>query len=156
MNLRQVTQRMKKIEGYSTKVVEKAGSKLKHILSNSNHWKGLPCGRGDCQPCGQPGEKKDDCRKQSIIYENVCKICNPDDERKKERVSRLRTSRRSPASMFARGPEAFRRGQLTTGGTSEGRTCYSTCSSTGNLSTRKTKSHQNSRSDSRSTAPQLC
>ena len=63
-NLRKVNERMKMIVGYNTKVVERGGRKLKHLLSNTKPWKGLPCGREDFQPCGQPEKRKDDCRKR--------------------------------------------------------------------------------------------
>ena len=44
-DLRKVVLRMKKIVKYNTKIVERGGSKLRHILSNSNPWKGKHCER---------------------------------------------------------------------------------------------------------------
>ena len=85
------------IVGYNTKVVERGGRKLKHLLSNTNPWKGLPCGREECQPCGQPGEKKDDCRNRSITYENVCKKCNPGDMLKKKKEENMEDIRPEPS-----------------------------------------------------------
>ena len=96
-NLRKVTERMKQIVGYNTKVVERGGRKLNHLLSNTNPWKGLPCGREECQPCGQPSEKKDDCRKRSIIYENTCKKCNPGDMQDKKKDNSMEDTRPEPS-----------------------------------------------------------
>ena len=50
-NLREVTRRLRPVVGYNTKIVEKAGRKLKNILPNTNPWKGQPCGRIDCTTC---------------------------------------------------------------------------------------------------------
>ena len=35
-NLREVTRRLRPVVGYNTKIVEKAGKKLRNILSNTN------------------------------------------------------------------------------------------------------------------------
>ena len=59
--LRETEQRVFKLVGVKTKIVEGGGSKLKHLLPNTNPWSGAPCGRG-CIPYGQEGEKKQDCR----------------------------------------------------------------------------------------------
>ena len=87
---------MKKIVKYNTKIVERAGSKLRHILSNSNPWKGKHCEREDCHPCSQQNEKKDDCRKRSIIYENSCIVCNPAEKKTKNKKD-LEDDRRTPS-----------------------------------------------------------
>ena len=56
--------------------MEGVGNKLKDLLPNTNPWRGAHCGR-KCIPCDQEGDTKQDCRKRSIIYENICIICNP-------------------------------------------------------------------------------
>jgi hypothetical protein len=52
--LREIERRTNRLVGYKTKIVEGVGTKLKHLLPNTNPWKGAPCGR-DCIPCSQPG-----------------------------------------------------------------------------------------------------
>jgi hypothetical protein len=83
--LREIERKANRIVGYKTKIVEGVGSKLKDLLPNNNPWKGAHCGRPACIPCSQPGEMKQDCRKRSIIYENTCQICNPEDGKEKVR-----------------------------------------------------------------------
>jgi hypothetical protein len=78
--LREIEQRVCKLVGFKTKIVEGVGSKLKHLLPNTNPWSGAPCGR-ECIPCGQEGEKKQDCRKRNIIYESKCLLCNPEQDK---------------------------------------------------------------------------
>jgi hypothetical protein len=70
--LRAIERRANGIVGFKTKIVEGVGSKLKHLLPNTNPWKGAACGRNGCIPCNQEGEKKQDCRKRNIIYESKC------------------------------------------------------------------------------------
>ena len=48
--------------GARIRVVERGGTQLQSILSNNKPWKGARCGRTDCHPCVQPGEKVKDCR----------------------------------------------------------------------------------------------
>ena len=77
--LREVVERIQHILGYRIKVVERAGTPLKLHFPLSGLGEDDKCGRQDCLPCGQEGgEKKTRCRKRSILYENICKICNPD------------------------------------------------------------------------------
>ena len=39
--------------------------------------KGEHCKRTDCQPCGMETERKVNCKKQNLVYESYCTICNP-------------------------------------------------------------------------------
>ena len=94
--LREVEKRTQRMTGFKTKIVEGVGSKLKNLLSNSNPWKGSPCGR-ICIPCGQPGEKKQDCRKRNIIYESKCIDCNPEKEKYQKDGKELEDSRAFPS-----------------------------------------------------------
>ena len=82
--MRLVMERVKEIVGFNAKVVEKAGQKLRNTLSNNNPWKGQECGRSECITCSQDEEQKLDCRKRSVIYENICSICNPKEGKKKK------------------------------------------------------------------------
>ena len=59
--------------------------KLKNLLSKSKPWKGLPCGREECQP----GELNENYDKRNIIYENICKIFNPQENEKRKKKESL-------------------------------------------------------------------
>ena len=64
--LRQIEMRTSEMVGFKTKIVERAGTKLQHLLPNTNPWKGAACGRSNCIPCGQDGDQKQDCRRMNI------------------------------------------------------------------------------------------
>ena len=65
--------------GYTIKIQEKAGSKLQHILSNTDPWSGSQCGRVDCTTCSQDREKLPDCTKRNLVYESRCAVCNKEE-----------------------------------------------------------------------------
>ena len=56
--------------GYAIKVVEKTGTKLKHILQKTNPFKRERCDKEDCFPCNSGS--KGDCLKESITYRINC------------------------------------------------------------------------------------
>jgi hypothetical protein len=66
-NLRQVEQRLQELTGFHIKVVERGGSKLSHLLANTNPWAGGNCGRQGCVTCEQGGDRLPPCTKRSII-----------------------------------------------------------------------------------------
>ena len=52
--------------------VERAGPKLKHILTNKAPWRKEWCGRPDCSPCStSPGS----CRAVNVVHEIRCQTC---------------------------------------------------------------------------------
>ena len=53
--LREVEKSKSEMVGFKTKVVERVGTKLQHLLPNTNPWKGAVYGRINCIPCGQGG-----------------------------------------------------------------------------------------------------
>ena len=57
--------------------MEKTGTSLKQTLSNSNPWSGEQCGRSDCVTCTQGAEEIPECTQRSVVYENICRKCNP-------------------------------------------------------------------------------
>ena len=75
--LQEVEDRIANITGYRVRMVELSGSKLCHLLPNTNPWSGQDCDRDDCVPCGQGGERQLDCKRRNILYESECMICNP-------------------------------------------------------------------------------
>ena len=78
--LREIELKLRKITGYKTKIVEGVGRKMKNVLSNTDPWRGQPCGRKNCPVCLQAGEQKLSCRKRNLIYESRCLKCNPKEE----------------------------------------------------------------------------
>ena len=77
--LREILNRLSGMLGSTVKVVESSGSKLQHILSNTNPWAGSRCERKECIPCGQAGGGRlNNCKKRGVLYESHCKVCNPE------------------------------------------------------------------------------
>ena len=75
--MRELTQRLVPTIGFGIKVVERAGTALKHQYPTTTLWDGNKCGRQDCTTCEQGAEKISNCTKASLVYENVCQACNP-------------------------------------------------------------------------------
>ena len=65
--------------GYRVRVAESAGDALGVLLPSTNPWGPVDCGRVDCVPCGQGDERRIDCRKRNILYENICLECNSEE-----------------------------------------------------------------------------
>ena len=74
--LRDVFLRLEPITGFGVKVIERAGSSVKSLLPTSIG-EATPCGRVDCISCNQGSEHIPACSRQSVVYENICKTCNP-------------------------------------------------------------------------------
>ena len=81
-------------------VVERAGQKLRNTISNSNPWKGSSSGRGDCVTCEQEDVMKIECRKRNVIYENICNLCNPRDEKEKRKTWEELEDKREEPSIY--------------------------------------------------------
>ena len=75
--MRELMTRLTPILGFSIKVVERAGSSLKSHFPQSSLWDGAPCGRETCVTCTQGAEVLPPCTRKSLVYENVCRLCNP-------------------------------------------------------------------------------
>ena len=67
--------------GYRVRVTESAGTPLGMLLPCTNPWGNADCGRGDCVPCAQPDERRMNCKKRNILYENRCTVCNKADQK---------------------------------------------------------------------------
>ena len=65
------------ITGRRVRMVEMSGNQLGQLLPNTNPWAGEKCGRDNCHPCNQGGdrEKKEDCFRRNILYESRCGVC---------------------------------------------------------------------------------
>ena len=62
--------------GFSVKVVERAGATLKSRFPQASIWEGAHCGRDLCVTCNQGAEKIEHCTRKSLLYENICGLCN--------------------------------------------------------------------------------
>ena len=74
---KEVLQCMEHQTKFRVKVMERAGTSLQNLLSQTSIWKGLPCGRTECVPYTQGGEEIPPCTKSNVVYENICVTCNP-------------------------------------------------------------------------------
>ena len=74
--LRKSGRRLEQVTGFEIKVVEMGGSKLQHLLPNTNPWSGAKCGRDECVTCGQGGEKLPNCFQRNLLYESKCMECD--------------------------------------------------------------------------------
>ena len=83
--LREREEVMKELTGFGIKFQEAGGSQLGNSFS-LELGKGKHCGRV-CPPCTMNGEKRENCRKRNILYETVCKICNPETKRVEKDVT---------------------------------------------------------------------
>jgi hypothetical protein len=61
-----------RLGGQEFRIVENAGNQLRRVLPNTNPWAGVKCGREDCHPCNQGGEKLPDCFRRNVLYESRC------------------------------------------------------------------------------------
>ena len=87
--LQEVEDRLAKASGYRLRMVELSGTPLQRLLPNTNPWAGQPCGRTGCYTCGQGEEHIQDCKRRNILYESCCILCNPDGEKKKEKIKEM-------------------------------------------------------------------
>ena len=76
-DMKELTGRLAEVTGFVVKVVERAGSSLREQFPTTTLWEGSSCGREDCITCTQGAEKIPNCKKASLVYENVCLECNP-------------------------------------------------------------------------------
>ena len=77
--LREADHTMGELTGYKLKIVERAGTKLEDLLTKSNPWQGIDCGRTSCLLCESKERtglhKTQDCHKRSCVYEIWCQDC---------------------------------------------------------------------------------
>ena len=58
-------------------------------LFNTNMGSGIHCCRKPCPPCDSNKEnRREDCRVRNLVYESVCTMCNPTDQKLKDSKSR--------------------------------------------------------------------
>ena len=64
------------ITQFRIKVVERTGRTLRSHFPLTRLWEGH-CGRQDCVTCSQGLEDIPPCTRSSVVYENICTVCNP-------------------------------------------------------------------------------
>ena len=88
-NLREAEEKLGSLTGYRLKMVEKAGDKLENLLTKSNPWQGMDCGRQMCLLCETKlkTEKNlaQDCHTRNLVYETWCMTCMRKDEEEAEK-----------------------------------------------------------------------
>ena len=88
--MREVVERAQHILKYRIKIVEKSGTPLRLMFPLTNLGGEDGCSQEDCITCNQEGgenDKKPPCRKRCVLYENICKLCNPGVENKTTKLS---------------------------------------------------------------------
>ena len=65
-------------------MVERAGATLRSKFPVTTLWDGVQCGRQECITCTQGAEKIYDCTRSSLLYENICSLCNQGAGKKEE------------------------------------------------------------------------
>ena len=77
--LREAELKLEDLTGYRLKVIERAGTKLEHILHKSDPWSGKLCGRWKCLICNTKKKTgkdlKQNCTTRSAVYETWCNTC---------------------------------------------------------------------------------
>ena len=119
--LRELFRRLEGTLGFGVKVVEHTGPTLKSLFPVTNLWEGMKCTRLDCVTCLQGAEELEDCKRSSLVYENICRACNPG-VGKKGRVGEVRSDiptiyvGETSRTMYERGREHWAdwRGRRTT------------------------------------------
>ena len=103
--------RLAGMTGYRVRMTETSGSKLCHLLPNTNPWSGRHCERIQCYTCNQGGDRLEDCKRRNLLYESSCSKCQGyDDMGKKKRKGRGLTGRavyvgETARSIFERSKE---------------------------------------------------
>ena len=90
--LRELEYNMEAMTGHRLKITEKAGSQLEDLLTSSNPWKGVDCGRDKCLLCETKlytGKLlKQECDRRNLVYETVCITCEERDTEEIEKDER--------------------------------------------------------------------
>ena len=84
---RRVKEQLQNLEetlGFKLKVVERSGRSLTSVFSQGQASQGPQCGRETCVTCNQDGEERPPCTLSSVVYESICKPCNPSYAKKGE------------------------------------------------------------------------
>ena len=72
-NLRDAEEKLGSMTGYRLKLVEKAGDKLEDLLTKSNRWQGMDCGRQGCLLCETKqkteSNQSQDCHTRNLVNE---------------------------------------------------------------------------------------
>ena len=83
--LQEAEDRLAGMTGYRVRMTETSGSKLCHLLPNTNPWSGRHCERSQCYTCNQGGERLEDCKRRNLLYESSCSKCQGEDDKQKRK-----------------------------------------------------------------------
>ena len=92
--------------GFKIKVVERTGKSLQSVFSQTQAWQGLQCGRTARVTCYQGGEELPPCTLANVVYESMCRTCNPSCTKKGELESQ---ESGHPSLYVGRHPDLSRR-----------------------------------------------
>ena len=73
--LKQAESKVTAITGDKVKHVERAGTKLRHLLISSDPWSNVKCNKLKCLVCSNPFNENYPCRKRNITYKTYCLKC---------------------------------------------------------------------------------
>ena len=73
--LRQVEAKVSDLTGDRVKMVERSGTKLRHLLVSSDPWSNVKCGDSKCIVCTNPFNTNYNCRKRNVCYKTFCIKC---------------------------------------------------------------------------------
>ena len=76
--LRMMESKITAVTGDRVKLVERSGTKLRHLLVSSDPWSNIKCGDKQCLICNNPLNTSFNCRKRNVSYKTYCLKCADD------------------------------------------------------------------------------
>ena len=76
--MRQMESKITAVTGDRVKLVERSGTKLRHLLVSSDPWRNRKCGDKMCLICSNPLNTSFTCRKRNVSYKTYCLKCADD------------------------------------------------------------------------------
>ena len=76
--MRMMESKITAVTGDRVKLVERSGTKLRHLLVSSDPWKNRKCGDKMCLICSNPLNTSFTCRKRNVTYKTYCLKCASD------------------------------------------------------------------------------
>ena len=73
--LREQERELNKFSRRKIKVIERNGTKVCDMLTQSDPWGDIECGRPNCLPCLGTESDRGFCRTSNCVYETSCKLC---------------------------------------------------------------------------------
>ena len=117
--LRENEEKLAKLTRMKIKIVERTGSKLLDLLTNSNLWQGQDCGRLNCLLFYTKSETgkltTQECSKRSLAYQTRCLTCEEksrqeieeEDISDKEKTDQKKKIKLHKGSLHKKKPEIY-------------------------------------------------